>query len=60
MNIDKIENLTLGELRDIYSKVSEKSISEALPIMREFRDSYEMTDKDALNAFSVADRIFSE
>lgn len=59
MNIDGLENLTLGDLKEIF-ECNELTISEAMPIMREFRDKHGLVDREATNAFGVAKLILSE
>jgi len=57
MNIDGLEKINIGELEKLFS-VNDLSIKDAMPHMREFRDKHGLNDKQALNAFNVAKRIF--
>lgn len=57
MNVEGFENITIEDLKEIF-KVNELSIKDAMPIMREFRDLHGLTDKQALNAFNVAKKVF--
>ena len=59
MNIEGLEKITLSDLQEIFA-VNHLSIKQATPIMREFRDKHGLTDKQALHAFRVAQRIFDE
>lgn len=57
MNIEGLEKINIGDLQNIFS-LNELSIKEAMPKIRAFRDKHNLTDKQALNVFSVAKRVF--
>ena len=59
MNTKGLELIKLGELQEI-SSVNGLSVKEAMPIMRKFRDDHNLTDREALNAFAIAQRIFCD
>lgn len=57
MNVNGIENINIGELKEIF-KLDKLSIKQAIPQMKIFRDKHDLTDKNALKAFGIAKRIF--
>lgn len=57
MNIEGLEDITLIELKKLYS-IDKKPMKEALPILREFRDKYLLTDRQAVNASRISKKIF--
>lgn len=56
-NIQGLENITLGDLQEIFS-ANKLSVRDALPILREFRDKHGLTDRMALDASNLAKIIF--
>lgn len=58
VKIKEIENITIGEMKELYDRVAKITIREALPIMREFRDKHKLTDKQALKVFGIAEKLF--
>ncbi|MCG7904422.1 MAG: hypothetical protein JAY60_18595 [Candidatus Thiodiazotropha weberae] len=59
MKTDGLEHITLGELQKL-SELDTLSMKDSIPKMKEFRDKHGFTDKQALNAFGIAQRIYRE
>ena len=49
-----LDDIPIGEIRKLKESLPQKAtIGEALPILRAFRDKYELSDKDALKAYTI-------
>ena len=57
MKFEGLDDITVADLREIY-RLKKLSVTDAMPIMRQFRDKHGLTDREALNAFNLAKMIF--
>jgi len=58
MNVEGIENITIRDLKEIFFAVDGLPLKEGILILVKFRDKHGLDDKEALQAFNVANRIF--
>lgn len=59
MNVEGLEQVTIGDLVELY-KLDTVSVTDALPVLQEFRDKHGLPDKKVLLAFKIAKIIFDE
>jgi hypothetical protein len=54
-----MDSLTIGDLREVF-KCDKLSYKDALPVVREFRDKHNLTDRQALDVFAASQKMFQE
>ena len=58
MDIDSLKKITIGDISNLF-ELDKLSVKQAMPKMREFRDKHKLTDREAIEAFKIAQKIFA-
>jgi len=57
--VDKIDTITLGELRELHNKLFSVTLGEGLAKLRVFADKHGLTGKEAKEVATIARKIYS-